>query len=172
MKTRILSLAAVGLLVSLPAIVRADPPPTAQIDVSFVSPENFTDFKDSSMNTDKGREYLTSEFTKHIKKVAREYLAANTRLEIKFNDINLAGEYEPQRGPNFNDVRIMKQIYPPRAVLEFRLLGADGKVIAEGSRRLIDMNFQSNSTPFDNDPLRYDKAMLTDWLRSEFHKKS
>ena len=172
MKTRILVLAAFSPFLGLPVVVRADPTPTPQVEVTYVTPENFTDFKDSFMGTDKGREYLASELTKHIKKVARTYLAANTRLEVRFTDINLAGEFEPQRGPRFDDIRIMKDIYPPRMTLEFRLLAADGKVLAEGTRRLIDTNYQSNVMPTDNDPLRYDKALLTDWLRSEFRKHS
>jgi hypothetical protein len=92
-------------------------------------------------------------------------------LEVRFTDIDLAGEYEPQRGPRFDDIRIMREIYPPRMVLEFRLLDADGKVLAQGTRHLIDMNYQSNITPFNDEPLRYDKALLTDWMRSEFRKK-
>jgi hypothetical protein len=172
MKTRIIALAAFGLFLSMPVLVQAETAPASQVEVTYVSPENFTDFKDSSMSTDKGRDYLTAAFTKHIRKIAKEVLPAGTHLEVKFTDINLAGEYEPQRGPRFDEVRIMKEIYPPRMVLDFRLLGADGKVLAEGNRHLIDMNYQSNSRAFDDDPLRYDKTLLTDWLRSEFRKKA
>jgi len=173
MKISLFTLAALGSLIVAPALLRAESAPAAQVDVTYVSPEDFSDFKDSSMSTPKGREYLSSELTKHIKAIAKERLAPNRRLEIRFIDINLAGEYEPQRGPRFNDVRIIKEIYPPRMVLEFRLLDSDGKVLSEGKRQLIDPVFQSTTSPaFDSDPLRYDKELLTKWLRSEFPKKT
>jgi hypothetical protein len=164
-------LVVLSALVVAPALLSAETAVTSQVDVTYVSPENFSDFKDSSVTTPKGREYLQNELTGQIRKFAKERLAANTHLEVRFTDINLAGEYEPQRGPRFNDVRIMKEIYPPRMELEFRLVGADGKVIREGKRHLIDTSYQSNSSAtFDSDPLRYDKALLTQWLRSEFPK--
>lgn len=171
MKTQILAMAALSPFLSLPALVRAaDPVPAPQVDVTYVSAENFTDFKDSSMNTEKGREYLEQEFNKHLQKLAKEYLAPGDRLEVRFTDIDLAGQYEPQRGPRFEDIRIMKDIYPPRMTLEFRLVGADGQVLAKGTRHLIDMNYQNNLTTFNDDPLRYDKALLSEWARSEFRK--
>jgi hypothetical protein len=172
MKTSIIALAAFSSLLAAPVPARAESNPVSQVEVTYVSPEKFSDFKDSSMNTEKGREYLAAEFTKHIRRVAKEVLPAGDRLEVRFTDINLAGEYEPQHGPQYDDIRIMREIYPPRMRLDFRLLGADGKVVAEGARNLIDMNYQSNGRTFDDDPLRYDKQLLTDWLHSEFRKKA
>jgi len=172
MKTSILALAAIGAAFALPPVSLAGPPPKVQVDVTYVSPENFSDFKDSFLETEKGREWLESQLTAHLKKMAQDLVPAGTKLEVKFTDINLAGEYEPQRGPRFDDVRIFREIYPPRMTLQFRLLDADGKEIARGERRIIDTNFQFNAAPYDNDPLRYDKVLLTDWLRTEFRKKA
>ena len=51
----------------------------------------------------------------------------------------------------------------------FELLS--GEAVHETKRHLIDTSYQSNSSAtFDSDPLRYDKALLTQWLRSEFPK--
>ena len=86
---------------------------------------------------------------------------------MKFTDIDLAGEYEPQRGPQFMDVRIVKDIYPPRFDLEFKLTGADGKVISSGKRQLRDLNFMSRLVLPSSEPLRYEKDILKDWLRGE-----
>lgn len=172
MKTKTLLAFGLCALLGTPALVRAAETPAPQVDVTFVSPENFTDFKTSSISTDRDVRYLSTEFTKHIKRIAREVLAPDMRLEVKFTDVNLAGEFEPQRGPQFNEVRIMKQIYPPRVQLEFKLLGPDGHVVSEGSRHLIDTNYLGNGSISDNDPLRHDKQMLTDWMHSEFAKKN
>jgi hypothetical protein len=143
-----------------------------QIQVNYDHPENFSDFKDSSFTTEKSRTYLMGEFTKHIRETAKHVLASGDRLEVTFTDINLAGEYEPQRGPRFDEVRIMKSVYAPHMDLTFKLQAADGKVIAEGKRNLTDLNYlMTIPNGFNSDSLRYDKQLLTDWIRSEFSKR-
>ena len=48
----------------------------------------------------------------------------------------------------------MKDIYPPRVKLEFRLIGADGKVVSEGKRELQDLGYLMNLAPSTSDPRR------------------
>ena len=44
----------------------------------------------------------------------------------------------------------------------------EGKVLKEGERKLSDPAFQMRLTSgFPDDPLRYEKSLLTDWLRTE-----
>ena len=69
------------------------------------------------------------------------------------------------------DVRLIKEIYRPRMTLKFVLTGADGKTIKEGDRTLMDLNFMVNINITDrNDPLFYDKELLTSWVKKEFTK--
>ena len=65
---------------------------------------------------------------------------------------------ESWRGPGRCDVRVMKDTYPPRIDLTFRLVDGDGKELRAGSRKLRDSI---------TDHLRYEKALLGDWLRHE-----
>ncbi len=88
---------------------------------------------------------------------------------MTFEDIKLAGDYEPWHSPQAQDIRYMKDIYPPRATLNYKLTDASGRTIKEGSSKLLDMAFMERSTPAtETDPLRFDKRMLDDWLRKEF----
>ena len=81
--------------------------------------------------------------------------------------LKLAGE--PWRGPRFDDVRIVKDIYPPRISLSFRLTDAEGNVVKEGKRELRDLAFMMKiNMSFRDDSVRYEKALLDDWLRAEF----
>lgn len=142
--------------------------------VVYDEPEKFTDFNSSGFGsaTEKDLKYLTEFFTEHISKVAKQNLAADERLEVTFKDIDLAGRFEPEHGPNFQNVRFFRDITYPRMVLDFRLLGSDGQVLAEGERKLSDMNYNMNlRLPMGDDEFRHDKALLTDWIRSEFRKK-
>ena len=65
-------------------------------------------------------------------------MAAGLTLDVRMTNIDLAGEFEPWRGPQFDRVRIMREIYPPRVALEFRLTDAGGAVVKEGQRVLLD----------------------------------
>jgi len=172
MKTSLLALASVGSLLGLAGAVGAESAPKVQVDVVYVAPEDFTDFKDSYLSTEKGREWLEAELTAHLRREAQQYLAAGTRLEVKFLDINLAGDFEPQRGPQFDHIRVIREVYPPSAKLQFRVVDASGKELAKGERSLRNLMFQVDMPMWNNDPLKYDKALLTDWLRSEFGRKS
>jgi Protein of unknown function (DUF3016) len=145
--------------------------PGALATVSYDSPEKFTDFKSQSFTTDSDTAYLCGAFTAHIEKLAEQYLPPNTRLEVRFKDIDLAGDFEPQRGPRASSIRFLRDVYPPRMKLEFRLLGSDGSVLAKGERSLTQPYYTSTNFFLDDDHLRYDKQLLTDWMKSEFGKK-
>ena len=82
---------------------------------------------------------------------------------MTFTDIDLAGDITPGQ---LSDIRVIKEIYRPRMTLAFKLEDASGAVLKEGNRTLIDLNYQQ-SLPATNqsEPLRYDKALLTDWVR-------
>jgi Protein of unknown function (DUF3016) len=145
--------------------------PAALATVSYDSPEKFTDFKSQNLTTDQDTAYLCGAFTAHIERLAKQYLPPNTRLEVRFKDIDLAGDFEPQSGPRTRDIRVLRDIYPPRMKLEFRLLASDGAVLAKGERSLTEPYYTSTNFFLNDDQLRYDKQLLTDWIRSEFGKK-
>ena len=144
-------------------------PNAASVAVTFDHPEKFTDVKDTFMGTEKGRDAILAQIKDFVESRAKSYLRAGQGLEVKFTDIDLAGEFEPERGPRFHDVRIVKDLYVPRLKFEFRLTGADGKVINEGKRELTDLAFMMRSAfAFPpSDSLRFEKDILSDWLRSD-----
>ena len=142
-----------------------------RVTVTYESPDKFTDFKTSSFGSDKDIDYLTGVFTQHLESLARQFLPAGARLEMRFKDIDLAGEFEPQRGPRADNVRFMRDIYAPRMKISFRLLAADGSVLSEGERKLSQQNYTMLVVTPADDALRYDKGLLTDWMRAEFGKK-
>jgi hypothetical protein len=102
-------------------------------------------------------------------KRATTLLPAGDRLEVSITDIKLAGGYEPWHGPQLRYVRFMKDVYPPRIDLDFKLTDSNGKVVREGSRKLRDLGYLQNGAARvgNTDPLRYDKALIDSWLRRE-----
>lgn len=170
MKIPPLFFGALAGLASISAAVAADKPSPsdARAEVIFVQPEKFTDVRDAYTSSDKGRDGVLGQIRDYVVNRANAYLPAGQKLTVTFTDIDLAGDFEPWRGSDGMDIRIVKDIYPPKMDLEFKLTGADGAVIKEGKRQLRDLMFMSKITLNRNDSLHSDKALLDDWMRSEF----
>lgn len=143
----------------------------SSVEVTFDNPAEFADFTQSYSSKDYGQDGLMAEIRTFLQDRAAARLAPGQRLVITFKDIDLAGDFEPWRGPRADDIRIVKDIYVPRAKLDFRLLNADGTVAAEGHRELSNLGFMTTIAFPQSDPLRWDKDMLNDWLRREFPTK-
>jgi hypothetical protein len=108
--------------------------------------------------------------SEHLRKRADHVLPAGEQLKVTIDDIKLAGDYEPWRGPNAQDIRFLTDLYPPRVDLHYTLIAADGSTLREGASKLRDMGYLQRITPFENDPLRFDKRLFDDWLAKEFKR--
>ena len=139
--------------------------PPGNVSVHYRDPAHFTEARHSfGVNAIDADAYLKP-LKMYIAERASRILAPGQRLDIEVTDVDRAGEYEPWLGPNFNNVRIVKDIYPPRIDLDFTLYDANGKVLRAGSRRLRDMGFLSRVGATDQDALRYEKNLIDRWLR-------
>jgi hypothetical protein len=161
------SLLAVPALLAFPPSPDDAAKPAPRVQVTFSAPEKFTDAKDAYMETEKGRDAILDQLKDYITTRAPHYLAAGQRLAITVTDVDLAGDFEPGRGPRWDDVRIVKDIYPPRINLSFQVTDADGNVVKSGTRKLQDMDFMMNLSINTNDSLRFEKTMLDSWMSSD-----
>jgi len=158
-------LAAVGCSV---AAEKTATPSDSRIAVTFVHPERFTDARDGVLGSPKGTAALLTEIDRYMRTAGERYVPAGHRLDVRFTNIDLAGDFEPWHGPPFDRVRFMRDIYPPRFALELRLTDAGGAVVKEGQRVLLDPLYLSSAVLNNGEPLYYDKLLLNDWLRREF----
>jgi hypothetical protein len=107
-----------------------------------------------------------------LRKTADRILPLGQQLRVHVDDISLAGRLQPVYRPGQQDMRVMKEAYWPWMNLHFTLLAADGATIREGDAKLGDPSYLRRDVASDpNDPLRYDKRMIDEWLRKEFGPK-
>jgi hypothetical protein len=165
----IAAIAAAGAIGTLPAAEA--PADEARVLDTFVNPEKFADVGDGYMSTDKGREANVEAIREHIEKTAVRYLPEGHKLAVSITDIDLAGDFEPWHKPGAEDVRIIKDIYPPRVDLEYKVTDAAGAVVKEGKRQLRDLSFMMKLSIRRDDMHRYEKELLNDWMRSDLGPK-
>ncbi|UGB37863.1 DUF3016 domain-containing protein [Frateuria soli] len=136
------------------------------VSVRYDHPENFTETKEvrafAPSRADSG--YLET-LKAYTEKQAAAQLREGQTLDIVVTDIDRAGSYVPSMG-SLQPVRVVKEVYPPRITLHFRLLDSQGRVLREGDRTLTDLGFMYDSPGgFSNtDPLRYEKRTIDRWL--------
>lgn len=168
MNTTIRILAAtLGTALAAGAASAADVRDDTRAEVVYVEPETFTDVKDNYFANEETRDYLLGRLREHIVDLAQDYVPEGQRLLVTVTDVDMAGDFEPWHGPRMSDIRIVRDRYPPRIKLSFQVVDVTGRVLKEGKRDLRDFGFMM-SRPLDSDLLRYEKAMLEDWLRREF----
>lgn len=160
----LLRLLYVACLALAPVMAWAVTPPN-NVSVHYKDPQHFTEARRSFGAHRLDADDYLEPLKEYIAQRAARILAPGQRLDIEVIDVVRAGAYEPWRGPRMSDVRIIKDVYPPRIDLDFTLIGADGKVLRKGSRKLRDAAFLSDSSVVDQDSLRYEKGLIDRWLR-------
>lgn len=144
---------------------------SSRVEVTFENPDKFSDAADGQRGSDFGREGNLAQIKDYIEHRAAKLLPEGQRLSVTITDVDLAGEVEPWRTSSAQDIRFVKEIYPPRIDLSFQLTDANGTVIKEGKRELRDMAFMMKLHLDRSDPRVHEKGLLDDWIRSEFRTK-
>jgi hypothetical protein len=151
-----------------PALPRSLPDNGGAVSVSWTDPAKFSELKYSGNRWESKRGNWVVTLAEHLRDESAKRLARGQTLQVTITDIERAGRYEPTVRPGLDDIRIVKDIYPPRMTFNFTLKGPDGQVLAEGERKLVDHGFLNGSSISNNDNLRYEKRMIDDWARREF----
>ena len=159
---RFVTMVLAAMLAGLPAAAGA-----AMAQVAFEKPESFTDA--GRPRADSDRSDTLVKLRDHFVRETARRLPAGESLFLWITDVDLAGDFEPTQ-PYYNEVRIVKDRYPPRIDLRFRLLRANGSTVKEGTRTLRDAAFLLHGPLDTQDALRYEKAMIDRWLDAEFRK--
>jgi hypothetical protein len=163
----LLAFAGIGAAMSAPT------PPPQRVQVSWAPTETLSEVKDNPMQRGLLRpKDWTQELGDYLRKRADRVLPAGEQLTVTIDDIKLAGAFEPWRKPAAQDIRFMKDIYPPRMDLHYSLTSTDGTILRQGENKLRDGGYLQRSVPMSTDPLRYDKRLIDDWLRKEFRRSN
>jgi Protein of unknown function (DUF3016) len=93
--------------------VTSNPERDSRIAVTFINLERFTDVGRRRYASERERDGVLRELAATMRRSAGEYLRNDLRLELAVKDIDLAGDFEWWRRSHFDDVRIVRDLYPP-----------------------------------------------------------
>jgi hypothetical protein len=113
----------------------------AAAQVAYNEPDKFTDFRTSEYFRASDAEVLQNELTRAIERTAGHALPPGYTLNVRFTDIDLAGDINPFHRMNLNDVRVYKDIYMPRLTFDYAVLDAEGNTVLSGTEKLVDMAY-------------------------------
>lgn len=131
--------------------------------VTYVQPEQFTDFARNQIE----RERMEQDLSAHFATLAKA-LPAGQNLTISISDIDLAGRMEWTRLQN-TEIRLLTGGADwPRITLHYAL-EAGGSVISQGDAQLSDMNYLNQLNRLSSsETLRYEKTMINAWFAKTF----
>jgi hypothetical protein len=154
------ALAALGFLAGGAAAL------AAPVDVDTANPKRWSDLGSSPAEEQRNLKTLSG----YLQHAGARHLAPGQTLHVTLVDVDMAGEPVPSRLRAGEDLRVARGGADwPSVTLRWRLSGADGRVVSSGEQVLSDMNYLRRvPTARDNDPLRYEKRLLDDWLKARF----
>jgi len=175
---RLSTVAIILSMLALPGIAaKNDKKPTDEynviVKVDFTNPSGFRDINYDGMDTIKGRRIVLDEIRDVFRSEAQKHLPSGYTLDVRVRDIDLAGEYEPERLPE-NDVRVDREVYPPRIQFDYQVLDELERVIGKGSETLTDLNYLMNPVRAlrRQGEVAYDVSeLIRDWMKGSLSRK-
>jgi hypothetical protein len=138
------------------------------VEVVYVNPEAFAAQRDAMRPSPAVRDQYLADLKRYLERQAAGRVADGDTLVVRITDLQLAGLYDPLLHPPGASVRIVRDVTPARIDLGFTLTRPDGTVLREGRRELHSTAYPVAPGVTASDPLRYEKALLDDWLAREF----
>lgn len=155
---------------SCSAVWAADEAPTVAetqegvVKIMWQNPQAFRDIKSSGEIQSRYETRLFESLTANLNKQASKLLKPNQKLEMTVTDVDLAGDMRPTFGATVNDLRVIKEVYPPRITFNYQIV-ENNQVIVAGDEKLTDMGFMSGVQSLNDKPFVYENTMLTNWLK-------
>ncbi|QNP50301.1 DUF3016 domain-containing protein [Diaphorobacter aerolatus] len=147
------------------------PPPPREIQPGTVSvttdnPEHFTSAPSERRESSAARRAWVEKLSEHIADRIAAALPEGERAEVHISDIRRAPV--TSAADSSGEARSAQGVVPPRITLTFKRLSSRGKVLQSGSRTLQDASLQLKAGRYADDSLRYEKALVDDWVSKEF----
>lgn len=134
------------------------------VKIEWKDPKSFRDVKAVGDIQSRYEMRTFETLTKNLNKEAVKVLKPNQKLELQVTNLDLAGDVRPTFGASSHDMRVVKDIYPPRITFTYTVT-QDGKTIMAGAEKLTDLGFMHSVGRINEKPTRYESKLLVDWMK-------
>ncbi|MGB0892874.1 MAG: DUF3016 domain-containing protein [Parashewanella sp.] len=134
------------------------------VTILWQHPDKFRDIEASNQLQTKFQQRIFDTLTKALNKSASKVLTQDQKLSLTVTDVDLAGEVRPTFGASPDDIRIVKDLYPPRINFSY-VVTQDGNEIISGTEKLRDLGFLDRIHPALDRPFSYETSLLTTWVK-------
>ena len=159
--------AALALLAALAApLSLAASPAAAQVRVTFVAPERYTDAQ-NRFGSGPSLRVVLAEMRRLFETLGNPVLAPGQTLDIAVLDIDLAGLDQPSFG-TAQGVRVVTDVTPPRFRLRYALKER-GRTVLAAEEAVSDINFLLRANRLSSgQTFFYEREVLRDWFQARF----
>jgi len=138
------------------------------VHIAFVHPEKFSDFRIQGRQENVSAEIFRDQVSACLSPVVAKRFPGDS-LNLKFTDIDLAGRIDPSKPRQFSKIRIDRSVASPlRMYFGYSLTDSSGKILASGSKILVDPDYLYRFTYYSSQArsatLFYEKATLYRWI--------
>lgn len=160
MKTTILF-----FVLSIVALFNIDSAYAGMSEVKWKNTEKYKDIRAGNEHQKHFEKRIFSAFEKHFLKLS-EQLPKGQLLKIEVTNVDLAGDV---RFDSMNEIRVVKDTYPPRLTFSYKVFNSDKTVAQSGDVNLKDLGFLMGATiRYRNRSIPYEKRMLDKWFKNTF----
>jgi hypothetical protein len=149
----------------LTAAISAEP---GNVRINFVQPQHFSDFQIEGRQENVSAGIFRDQVSAYLSPIVAKRFPGDS-LDLKFTDIDLAGRIDPSKTRKLANIRIDRNVASPlRLYFDYTLTDSSGKVVASGSKSLVDADYLYRYAYYSGraktSTLFYEKATLSRWL--------
>lgn len=142
------------------------------VSVTTANPATFTPAPGEVAESKAARAAWVEALCEHIADKIAASLPDGERVEVRISDIRrvaaMPGAGRTSSSSSNSSEPGGQDVVPPRIVLSFKRLSPKGKVLQTASRTLQDSSLQLKGRRYTGDKLRYEKALVDDWVSKDF----
>mgnify|MGYP003599546829 CR=1 FL=1 len=138
------------------------------VSVTTANPATFTPAPGEVAESKAARAAWVEALCEHIADKIAASLPDGERVEVRISDIRRVAAMPGAGRTTSGSEPAGQDVVPPRIVLSFKRLSPKGKVLQTASRTLQDSSLQLKGRRYTGDKLRYEKALVDDWVSKDF----
>lgn len=133
------------------------------VKITWQDPKKYTDIVATSELQSRFEKQIFTTLTADLNILASKVLKPGEMLVMKVTNVDLAGDVRPTFGETSNNIRVVKDVYPPRIAFSYKVMQGN-RVVMSGQEKLQDMFFMGGIQPLTEKPFMYEANLLKHWF--------